>query len=156
MKNLFFAVVLITAMGCKTTPEVTISVDALQFSEIIGKEWKLIEVHVDGTNINFNRYVLADEGFNELFTLTFDEETISGVGAPNRYSAPYTQEENQTITIKLARSTMMAPLREPEKLKEHDFFVYIQNVDNWDLVDDNLKLHSKNEAGAEVTMIFTL
>ena len=151
MKESFFAIVLIVAMAasvsCGSSPK---------FSDITGKEWKLIEVHIDGRDIDFDRSVLANDGFSELFTLNFDAQNISGVGAPNRYSAPYTQDKNQTISIKLARSTMMASIREPEKLKEQDYFVYIQNAYEWKLDDKNLRLLSKTEAGAEVVLVFTL
>ena len=93
MKKLFFAIILIAAipcMNCTSSPKVP----AVTFSDVIEKEWKLIEVHIDGKNINFDRSALADDGFGELFTLTFDAQNLSGVGAPNRYSVPYTQEKD--------------------------------------------------------------
>ena len=151
MKKLFFAVVLIAAlaacMGCASSPT---------FSDVIGKEWKLIEVLINDKSINFDRNTLANDGFSELFTLIFDAENISGVGAANRYSAPFTQEKNRAIRIMPARSTLMASIREPERLKEHDFFTYIQNAETWNLVNKNLELHSKTEGGAEVTLVFSL
>ena len=155
MKKLLFAITLIVVipcMSCSSKP----NAPAVSFSDVIEKEWKLIEVHIDGKNINFDRNALADDGFGELFTLTFDNQNLSGVGAPNRYSVPYTQEKDRALSVKLARSTLMASIREPEKLKEHDFFTYIQNVETWNLVDNNLELYSKTEAGAEVTLVFSL
>ena len=152
MKKFVLIAVIAACMSCKSSPKVP----DVAFSDVIEKEWKLIEIHIDGKNINFDRSALVNDGFGEIFTLNFDSENISGVGAPNRYSAPFTQEKDRTIHIMPARSTLMASIREPEKLKEHDFFTYIQNVETWNLVNDNLELYSKTEDGAEVTMVFAL
>ena len=152
MKKKFFAVVVLIVVmaACASTGA------SPQFSDITGKEWKLIEVYINGKSINFNRNALNNNGFRELFTLSFNPENISGVGSPNLYSALYTQEENRTINIKLARSTLMAPLFEQDQLKEHDFFTYIQNINTWNLVNKNLELHSKTGEGAKVVMVFSL
>jgi len=48
----------------------------------------------------------------------------------------------------------MLAIREPEKLKEHDFFVYIQNVTKWNFVKENLELYSTGENGAEAVLVF--
>jgi heat shock protein HslJ len=152
MKQLFIGVFMVAVLtaGCGSTPS------SPQFSDVTGKEWKLIEVRIDNKNINFNRATLVNEGFGEIFTLNFDAQNISGVGAPNRYSAPYTLDKNQSISVKLARATLMAPIREPEKLKEHDFFSYIQNASSWNLAGQNLELRSKTESGSEVVLVFSL
>ncbi|MDR0442024.1 MAG: META domain-containing protein [Treponema sp.] len=149
MKKLFFAVVLFIVLtaSCGSAPK---------FSDVVGKEWKLIEVHIDGKSINFDRSALVNDGFGEIFTLTFDAEMIGGTGAPNRYSAPFTPGNKQTLTVLPARATLMAPIREPEKFKEHDFFIFIQNTYEWNLVNTNLELHSKSENGAEVKLVFSL
>jgi heat shock protein HslJ len=149
MKQFFIGVFMVAVLmaGCRTAP---------QFSDITGKEWKLTEVRIDNKNIGFSRDALLNEGFGEAFTLNFDAQFISGVGAPNRYSAPYTLEEKQGISVKLARATLMAPIREPEKLREHDFFSYIQNASSWNLKGNNLELRSKTESGSEVVLVFSL
>ncbi|MDR0487279.1 MAG: META domain-containing protein, partial [Treponema sp.] len=131
MKKLFLTVVgAVWMLGCSSAP---------QFSQLTGKEWKLIEVRVNGKTTGFNRNALG-EVFSEAFTVSFDNENISGTGAPNRYSAPFTLEKDQKISIKLVRSTLMASIFEPENLREHEFFVYIQNTNEWNLVKNNLEL----------------
>jgi len=124
-------------------------------STIEGNEWKLIEVYVDGRNTRFSRNTLPEEPGN-LFTLNFDAQNISGVGAPNRYSAPYTKGDSQTLAIMLIRSTLMASLFQPENLTEHDFFNYLQNAYSWKLVNNNLELLSKSQNGGEVRLVFSL
>lgn len=123
-------------------------------SSIEGIEWKLIEVYIDGKDTRFSRNTLPDEPGN-LFTLNLDAQYISGVGVPNRYSAPYTRD-SQTIKINLIRATLMASFFQPENLNEYDFFVFLQNAYSWKLADNNLELLSKTENGAEVKLVFSL
>jgi heat shock protein HslJ len=139
--------VVLGAISCKSAP---------QFSEIIGKEWKLIEVQVSGKSIGFDRNILNNEGFGDIFTLNFDAERISGIGAPNKYFAPYTADKDLTLKVEPIAGTLMAPLRQPEKLKEHDFFTYLGNASKWNLVKGNLQLASKDKDGSDVTLIFSL
>ncbi len=124
-------------------------------SSIIGHEWKLIEVHVDGRDTGFNRSTLPAEPGNFL-TLNFDAQNISGVGVPNLYSAPYTQGANQSLSIMLIRATMMASFFQPENITEHDFFTYMQNAYSWKLDNNNLELLSKTQDGSEVRLVFSL
>jgi len=77
-------------------------------------------------------------------------------GAPNLYSGSYTLGANQAISLNPVSSTSLAPLKQPEKLRETDFFVYLKNVYKWNLVDKNLELYSKAEDDAEVKMVFSL
>ena len=146
-KNLLVLAVLCIAIvvSCKSLPK---------FSDAMGKEWKLTDVHIDGKNINFNRQTLVEEGFGEIFTLNIDAERFSGIGAPNRYNAPYTLGKEQNISLREPAITLMAPLRQPEKLKEHDYFTYIKNTHKWNLADNSLELTSKSEDGKEVRMVF--
>ena len=128
--------------------------NAPEFSNIEGNEWKLIEVYVDGRDSRFSRNTLPED-LRNFFTLKFDGGTVSGVGAPNLYSAPYTTGDNQ-ISIMLMRSTMMASFFQPENLTEHEYFTYMQNTHEWKLVNNNLELLSKTENGSEVRLVFSL
>jgi heat shock protein HslJ len=144
----FLAIIASSTWGicaCNSTPK---------FSDVSGKEWLLVEVRTKPENIIFDRKKLVSEGFKGIFSLKFDAERVSGVGAPNRYTAPFSLGENHAIEVKLIAGTMMAPLREPEKLKEHDFFNYVQNASKWDLVNGKLELYTKNESGEEAVMVF--
>ena len=149
MKNFFVipVMLILVVTACKSAPS---------FADVSGKEWKLVEVHVGGKSIGFDRNTLVSEGFGDIFTLKFDAERISGTGAPNRYFAPYTLDKNQAISIKTIGGTLMAPLRQPEKLKEQDYFKYLESTYKWNLVKGNLELLTKSADGSEVTLIFTL
>jgi heat shock protein HslJ len=121
-----------------------------------GKDWKLVEVWIDSKNINFNRKDLANDKAGDIFTLKFDAENISGTGAPNRYSAPYALSDKNSISVKPIRSTQMASLWQPEKLREYDFFIYMQNLSEWAINSGRLELTSKTENGRTVKLVFSL
>ncbi|WP_461257184.1 META domain-containing protein [Treponema sp. R80B11-R83G3] len=141
-------------MSCQTT------VKGSAFSSVTGKDWKLIEVQLDGTP--FNRIVLYDRNdlkknnVGGVYTMKFDAEMVSGTGAPNKYSAPYTLGDGNAIKIDVIKSTLMAPIVQPEKLQEQAFYNYMQNVEQWSLEDSKLVLQSKADNGNVVKLIFVL
>jgi len=151
-KILGFALILIVIIfaGCATSSGQRQAAN-VSFSDIAEKEWKLTEVWINGKNSGFTRNAL---GFGEAFTLTFGSDMVSGVGAPNRYSAPYSLGQERAITIQMVRSTLMAAIFETQALKEHDFFNYIQNVNKWNLAGNKLELLSKNTSGETVLLVF--
>jgi heat shock protein HslJ len=118
------------------------------------KDWNLIAVRGGSENITFDRGKLAEEGFADIFTLRFDKERVNGVGAPNRFFAPYTLADKLGISIKTIAQTQMTPLREPEKLKEQEFFAYLQNASQWNIAEKKLELHSTDNDGAAVILVF--
>jgi len=119
------------------------------------KNWELIAVRTTPENITFERAKLAEEGFGDIFTLRFETDRAGGIGAPNRYTAPYTISGKQDLTIQTVAITMMAPLREPEKLKEKDYFAYLQNTSTWNIAGKNLELRTKKENDTEAVLVFT-
>lgn len=166
MKKLIVSTALISILlfaGCGGSPKPkaetktnTKTIVVTNFSDAMGKSWKLIDVRIDGRSIAFDRKALEAEKAGEIFTLTFDGANVSGTGSPNRYSAPFEAGEGNKISIKMVRATLMAPLFEPEKLREYDYFIYIQNVSEWNLVNNNLELTSKNENESKIVMVFSV
>jgi len=131
----------------------SISGTSADFSEVQEKEWRLIDLLVNGESIGFDREK-EEKDFAGLYTLQFENERFAGTGAPNRYFGPYTHGEDGAISISQAASTLMASLREPDILKEHEYFNWINNVYGWSLVDGNLHLLSKDNE-KEAVLIFT-
>ena len=167
MKKKFFVLALFAVwiLGCNSTLKASAiretemndrSVSNSFDGTITGKEWKLIQVHINNSDTGFNRGSLIREEFDQFFTLNFDTDVVSGTGAPNRYSAPYTLGDNQSISIMIMRSTMMASFFQPENLTEQEFFTYMQNTYEWSLVNNNLELRSKTADGSTVNLIFSL
>jgi heat shock protein HslJ len=132
--------------ACSSTPP--------PFSGVQDKDWDLIELRIEPKNITFDRAQLEADGFGDIFTLRFDAERLNGIGAPNRFFAPYTLADKQGITVKTVATTLMVPIREPEKLKEKDYFMYLQNTNRWNLEGENLELYSKAENGGEAVLVF--
>ena len=158
MKTMKKFLILLTAlliMGCASTGRGNSGPD---FSDIIGKDWKLIEVHIDGKNSQFSRSSFQNNPFmKDMFTLKFSEKTVNGTGAPNLFGSQYTQGNNQTISILPMAATLMAPIPFlPENLTEQDFYTYMQSAQKWGLVNRNLELYSKTADGKAVTLIFSL
>ncbi|MCL2412380.1 MAG: META domain-containing protein [Treponema sp.] len=161
MKKFCFAIVAIAilAVGCANRAPSLTAITVEDFSDILGREWRLLEVHVNdtfGRTILFDRNTLMQEGDGDIFTMKFDEEMVSGTAAPNLYSGPFTLGEGNSLSIGMMRSTLMATLFEPERLPEHEFFGYMTNVHEWQFVDGRLVLLSKTEDDRDVEMIFGL
>jgi heat shock protein HslJ len=164
LKELFLSVILISAVliSCSSAPQpagvtgsVTLSDEGITDNELTGKEWQLIEVRINGVNNGFNRNDLTRIGLTaeEGFSLSFDADTINGIGAPNRYIAKYSRTSNQ-ISFSLIVATKMAAIFELDKLKEQEYFNYLQNADSWKIVNKNLELYSKTADGKAVILIF--
>jgi heat shock protein HslJ len=131
---------------------------APKFTDVRDREWRLIEVQTEPEQVVFDRNRLVSEGFGDIFTLKFDGDQISGKGAPNRYFGPYElgNGKDRAITIKNVAATLMAPIREPEKLKEREFFIYLGNIYRWNINKGNLELSTKGENGEEAVMVFVI
>ncbi|MDR0732379.1 MAG: META domain-containing protein [Treponema sp.] len=126
----------------------------LSFDLVLGKEWKLIEVRVDNLSTGFSREALGTE-FPDFYTLKFQDGTISGRAAPNNYRGPFELGENQGISFNMVAATLMAPLKEPEGLKENEYFKYLEGVYRWDLKGGKLELHGRDEGGKTNVLVFS-
>lgn len=126
------------------------------FDGVTGKDWKLTGVRSSSGSAasRFSRRELVEAGMENAYTLRFDKERLSGMGAPNRYSAPYTQGAGQTLSVRAIAATLMASTGEPENLKEREYFDYLENAEKWDLVRGQLRLISRNHRGEEIVLIF--
>jgi heat shock protein HslJ len=145
-------ILLITAVlalmeSCAGTPK---------FSDVSGKTWKLVEIKYPHKIVKFHRQTLINEGYGDIFTLTFDSGNLSGAGAPNRYTAPYALTGKNGINVRPMRSTLMASIYDPEKLRETDFFLYMQNASEWTVIAKHLHITTKNTLGEKITLIFAL
>jgi heat shock protein HslJ len=124
------------------------------FDDVQGKEWILLEIRSQEKTVSIDQNKL-DAGFpNGAFTINFEEDRVSGVGAPNRYFGPCTVNSDKPLSIGNLASTMMAAIFEPEGLKEQEFFNYLSNAKRWDLKSGKLELYSTNSSGAETVLVF--
>ncbi|MDR0553949.1 MAG: META domain-containing protein [Treponema sp.] len=148
--------------GCaKETPAVkgVVKSAVVEDTLITGIDWMLMEVRNGDVITTLDRQKFA-EGMEDFFRLRFDvvdgENRLSGTAAPNRYSAPYTPGDDNTLTIGLVISTKMAAFREPEGLTESEFFGYISQISRWNLLDEGrLELTTTTKDGSVATLIFS-
>ena len=161
------AVVLLVAVialaACKSGPDATSGAsksrsssavaDSTDFADVVGMDWRLVQIRRASGRIEINRDKLTAEGFGEIFTLRFGDTLVSGTGAPNTYRGPYTLSGNQAVSMGPMASTQMAAFREPEELKEHDFYGYLHDVYRWNLANGNLELNTRAN-GTEAVLVF--
>jgi heat shock protein HslJ len=124
------------------------------FKEVTDKDWNLKEVQLKSGNIIIDRNKMAEFGIVIIYTLRFEGGRVGGTAAPNHFNGPYTLADKQGISIGNMAATMMAPLFEPEGLKEQEYFIYLHNTTKWNIVGGNLELHTKGNDGAEAVLVF--
>ena len=124
------------------------------FKDVEGKDWILEDVKSLGQTIHMDRKKLEADNFGGIYTINFKENRVSGMGAPNRYFGPYTLSANKTIKIDNVASTMMAAFKEPDELKEREFFNLLSKVTRWNIMNGKLELYGTNANGNEVTLVF--
>jgi heat shock protein HslJ len=148
-KNLTFVLVLagtVLLAACGKPP---------QLEDMRNREWKLTAVRTVPENIILDRNQLSAEGFEDIFTIQFADQ-VGGKGVANRYFGPYEAGQDLSLSIKNVAATLMAPLREPEKLTERDFFNYLENAYRWNISQGNLEISTRGKDGAEAVMVFAL
>lgn len=121
----------------------------MEFSSILGKSWELLEVKDASSETVIDR-----AGKEGVYTITFAEDGIAyGKGSPNNYRAPYTLTENNGITFSRIAGTLMAPLFEPDGLKERQYYVYLEKTTRWEISNGQLQLFTADDFG-EVILTF--
>ncbi|MDR2194968.1 MAG: META domain-containing protein [Treponema sp.] len=123
-------------------------INPADFSEVLEKTWELIEVKRESDVVIIERQRMAD-----MYTLRFADGALSGKGAPNSYHGYYKQGNSHDISFGAVVSTKMALLQEPEALKEHDYFAYLDKIIRWEISSGQLNLFTANEHG-EIVLVF--
>jgi len=126
------------------------------FKDVAGREWFLSEVKSTGKTVTIDRQKLLVDNMSGSFTVIFNENQVNGMGAPNRFFAPFTNGNNNSLTIGNMASTMMLAFKEPDGINEKQYFDYLSKVTRWLLRNDKLELYSKDSGGSEVVLSFTL
>jgi heat shock protein HslJ len=124
------------------------------FDAVRSKEWRLVAVQTTSGDKGFSRQALEADNMGGFFTLSFDKERLSGVGAPNRYFATY-KAEKDSLSIEKIAGTLMASFREPKGLNEREYFAYMQRVTRWTLSGEELTLYSADDDSHSVLLFFS-
>ena len=144
-----------TAGGTQQTQDGAESTGTNSIAPISGKTWKLIEIRFTDKTVTLNRNELSAEQA-DIFTLTIDNERISGRGLPNRYMTSYKAGANNALTIQPIASTMMASIvTEPQRIQEPEYFQYLAKVKSWKINQNRLELTTADAANQTAIMVFT-
>ena len=109
-----------------------------------------MEIKTDASVISIDRPDIV----SDFFMIRFDDDRVSGVGAPNRYFGPYTLGPGNAISIGLLGATLMSAFIELESLKEHEYFMYLANVTGWSFQNNSLELQTLDENGNSVVLVY--
>ena len=127
--------------------------NSVAFGDIQGKDWTLVEYRNGSNTVPIDR---TKPTATNVYTLRFNQDnTVSGMGAPNRYFGPYTIGESNNLSIGMVAATLMAPLFENEDLKESDYFSFLGRVSRWELQNGRLELYTTVEDGSQIVLIFS-
>jgi len=125
--------------------------DDAALNEFQGKNWYLEEVRSKTGIVGINR----NNKPNLIYTIMFNTERFTGIGAPNRYFGPYTANKDRTLLFKKAGSTRMLPIYEMDGLREHEYLAYIERVNRWEVREGKLKLYSSGKDDSQVILVFS-
>jgi hypothetical protein len=130
------------------------------FKEIQGKVWKLVEVRINAANsrdpVTFDRMKLKSEGMDDIFILSFNTlAEVNGTAAPETYTASYEQGEGQSLSLKQVNITHTDRVIAPERLREAEYFSFLEKINRWEYSQNRLELYSATPGGQETMLIFT-
>ena len=127
----------------------------VQFSDVKDKDWLLAELRLEKGVTVIDRSKPTEDGFGWIFSIRFDDERVSGIGAINRFrGAPYTESEGQGIAIRMVAQTRMASIYEQDNLDEFLYFAWLQDVNRWNLDGEKLELYATAEDGSQAVLLF--
>lgn len=128
----------------------------LSFADVQGRDWILVELRAAPETVRMDRRKLESINLGTAYTLHFGPERVTGTGAPNRFTGPYTAGEGRSLSIGQVAATQMMSLLQPEGLTEHDFFAYLARITSWDLRENRLELNSSTGNGDPAVLVFSL
>jgi hypothetical protein len=124
------------------------------WSDITGKIWRLIELRVGGGSTVLDRDKMKADGQQDNFILQFDDNGANGVGAPNRYFAPYNTRTGHTVTLRQIQTTGEISTVVTGGLMEQQYFFYLQRVSSWEYKNGRLLLHAPYLQNQEAVLVF--
>ncbi|MDR0584680.1 MAG: META domain-containing protein [Treponema sp.] len=141
------------AIPTESAPAGTVLVDR---GVIIGVVWYLWEIRRGDTLLDISRLGLRVDGDEDAYSLRFDKnDRVFGKAMPNTYRGPCLWGDGSVLSFGNLVSTRMLALKEPDSLKEQEFFDYLGRVDRWALIaDDRLELRSTGKDGVQVVLVF--
>jgi len=140
---LFFSVAFSLAFGLLT-------VDNTYLFKFQGKNWYLYEVIIGTNIIRINR----DDKPSLIYTIMFNAERFTGMGAYSRYFGPYSVKKDHSLFLRKVTSTRLGSKYETDTFNERKYFTFIERVNRWEIRSGKLELYSFDDDGAQVILIY--
>jgi hypothetical protein len=128
-----------------------IDVNNTAFSEVTGRHWNLTEVKNKSATISIDR----SNAPVDIYTIKFESAYLIGAGVVNFFSASYIARENHTLSIIRFASIRNDTFYETENFTEYEFFRHLQRSNRWDLRNGKLELHTYDDNGIRVILVFS-
>ncbi|MCL2480999.1 MAG: META domain-containing protein [Spirochaetaceae bacterium] len=159
IKSLFFstiAAIVILLVSCSSFCNKGSNDKKADFSNLQEKTWQLIKVERPDKNIELDRNKMNTMHQENMFTLIFRNNNISGKGFPNNYTGQITNQNGEKISFSLIASTRMALLTDTENLllQEDEYFQLLQKTTSWEIKDNNLILYTVDNANGKSKLIY--
>jgi heat shock protein HslJ len=152
MKNSIFTIFyLIFVLAAFSFACCIINSDNAASYELQNKNWYLMEVRSKTGVISIDR----TDAPMDIYSIRFEAERFSGIGAPNCFFAPYTAKKDHSLFIKRIAGTRMSSLYEMDEFREYEYFAQLERVNRWETRKGNLKLYSCDEDGEQVILVFS-
>ncbi|MCL2791663.1 MAG: META domain-containing protein [Spirochaetaceae bacterium] len=127
------------------------------FNTVQGKTWQLIRVEMPGNTMELDRERINAMYFENMFTLIFNNNIVSGRAAPNNYSGQIMSLDGNKISFSQLISTRMALLTDIDvPIQEDDYFHLLQRTTAWGMERNNLVLYTVDNANRNVKLIYSL
>ena len=121
------------------------------FSQVQQRDWNLVEVKGGSSTVVIDRSKVQ----REIYSIRFEADRVRGRGGDNIYIAAYTAGANNSLSIRRIAGTYMLPIFENESFTEYEYYRHLERVQRWELHDWKLQLHTRDENGAGVVLVFT-
>jgi heat shock protein HslJ len=158
MKTLFS--LLFAALVCAACAGSPPASSGHTISSFYGKTWLLSRVTVNNKATSYSREELKELNMEDCFSLEFKADTEAknvrfyGKAAPNRYTGSCTADGKGNLSMKPPAATLMAALKAPQGLSEHDYLAYLSRASSWLIKNDELLISSRNGQGEPVELAY--
>jgi hypothetical protein len=99
---------------------------------------------------------LKSEGMDDIFVLNFNTGAeVSGKAAPETYTASYERGDGQSLSFKQVNINHTDRVIAPERLREAEYFAFLEKINRWGYSQDKLELYSTTPDDQETILIFT-
>ncbi|MDR0551925.1 MAG: META domain-containing protein [Spirochaetaceae bacterium] len=110
---------------------------------IKGRIWQLVDIRVGYGLIVLDRQMMEGQNLKNAYIIQFTDDGVNGEAAPNRYFAPYKQQDGYNVKIQQILGTYMMSNINVGGLMENEYYWYLQRIYEWRIVNGLLELYAE-------------